>query len=195
MKKISSIFIHWHLLSVYMAILLSASSVLGQDVIKDNFVESKTTIGGYGELHFNYQADAEGKRVKQAFDFHRFVLFFGHAFNERWSFKSEVEIEHNFVQGGHGELELEQAYIDWRPSELIGLQAGVLLAPVGYINENHEPVLFNAVERPDYQKYIIPTTWFANGVALYGASHGLEYKLQIMDGLNGDKIDAKKRYS
>ena len=47
---------------------------------------SKTSIGGYGELHYNNYEDQEAK-----VDFHRFVLFFGHEFTDKIRFFSEFE--------------------------------------------------------------------------------------------------------
>ena len=151
-----------------------------------DFFEKKATIGGYGELHYNYKNDEISSSNK--LDFHRFVLFFGYSFSEKWSFKSEVEIEHNYVHEGEGELSLEQAYIDYHFKDYLGFQAGVLLASVGLINEYHEPTNFLSVERPNYSKYIIPTTWFGNGVSVYGSHLGFEYKLNILEGLNSDKF-------
>jgi hypothetical protein len=151
-----------------------------------DFFKPKTTIAGYGELHYNYKKHDDN--ISKTLDFHRFVIFFGYSFSEKWSFKSEVEIEHNFVSGGNGELSLEQAFIDYHYKDYLGFQAGVLLASVGLINDNHEPVLFFGVERPEYAKYIIPTTWFGNGFSVYGNYSGLQYKLNIMEGLNSDKF-------
>ena len=154
-----------------------------------DFNTSKVTIGGYGELHYNNEKTAE-QDVKTMLDFHRFVLFFGYNWNEKWSFKSEVELEHNFVQSGQGELELEQAYINYHHDDYFGFQAGVILPSIGLINENHEPPLFFGVERPDYHNRIIPTTWFGNGAAIYGNFNGLDYKFTVLEGLNSDKFSA-----
>jgi len=53
----------------------------------------RTTIGGYGELHYNnFQG---GAKASDEIDFHRFVLFFGHKFNDWISLKSELEVEHS----------------------------------------------------------------------------------------------------
>ncbi len=151
-----------------------------------DFFESKATIGGYGELHYNYKNHNDD--ITKTLDFHRFVLFFGYSFSEKWTFISEVEIEHNYVTDGQGELSLEQAYLDYHLQDYLGFRGGVLLASVGLINENHEPVLFFGVERPSYNKYIIPTTWFGNGFSIYGSLSGFDYKLNIMEGLNSDKF-------
>lgn len=153
----------------------------------------KTSIGGYGELHLNYSRPGQGSAEAAILDFHRYVLFFGYDWSEQWAFRSELELEHNFVQGADkGELELEQAYIEWMPMPQLNLRAGVMLPAVGLINERHEPVRFLSVERPYYAKVIVPTTWFGNGAGIGGVLGGMfEYSLQVMEGLNDRKFRAK----
>jgi hypothetical protein len=171
----------------YFSLLLFFAFGLTSVAQTDEFFESKATIGGYGELHYNY-SKTENSKASKTLDFHRFVTFLSYNFNEKWSFKSEVELEHNFVQNGQGELELEQAYVEYRHADWFGFQAGVILPSVGLINEYHEPPLFFGVERPDYHNKIIPTTWFGNGIAFFGNYKSFDYKLTIMEGLNSDKF-------
>ena len=103
-----------------------------------------TTVGGYGELHYNnFQGDA---KAKDEIDFHRFVLFIGHRFNDWISFKSELELEHSNTEN-EGAVELEQAYLDFNFSEKLNVKAGIFLMPLGFINETHEPPTFYGVER------------------------------------------------
>ena len=161
-------------------LLIIPVSVFGQD----EFFEPKSTFGGYGELHYNL-SKKEGEKATKLLDFHRFIIFYYHSWTEKWSFKSEVELEHNFVKGGQGELELEQAYVNYHYSDQFGFQAGVVLPSVGFLNEYHEPPLFLSVERPDYSNKIIPTTWFGNGIAFYGMLNQFTYKMVILEGLNG----------
>jgi len=156
---------------------------------QDEFFEPTTTIGGYGELHYNQKKIGAGETT-QTMDFHRFIIFYSHAWTDKWSFKSEVELEHNYVKDGNGELELEQAFVNYH-SEHFGFQAGVILPSVGLLNEYHEPPLFLSVERPEYAKYIVPTTWFGNGFALYGNFGSFDWKTVVMEGLNGDNILSK----
>lgn len=174
------------ILTISIMLLLTASFLISQD----EFFEPSSTVGGYGEMHYN--RTTKNDQSTNTLDFHRFVIFYGHQWSEKWSLKAEVEIEHNFVSGGNGELELEQAYIDYNHAKWFGFQVGVLLPSVGLINEFHEPPLFFGVERPDYNKSIVPTTWFGNGIAFYGNLKGFDYKLTIMEGLNADKISASK---
>ena len=174
-----------YFLVLFFIVIFYADNISAQD----EFFTPKTTIGGYGELHYNYVKPDVGNTTK-TLDFHRFVLFVSHSWSEKWSFKSEVEIEHNFVEGGQGELAIEQAYVNYQPNENIGFQAGVVLPSVGLINPYHEPPLFFGVERPDYSKYIIPTTWFGNGAAVYGNFDRFSFKVTVMEGLNSDKFSA-----
>lgn len=174
-------------MKLFIVLMFSVSTLtIAQDL---DFFTPTTTLGGYGELHYNYEKPEFGTST-QKLDFHRFVLFFGHSFTEKWSFKAEVELEHNFVKNGQGELELEQAYVNYHHNDYFGFQAGVILPSAGLINEYHEPPLFLSVERPDYHKNIIPTTWFGNGAAVYGNISGLDYKLVVMEGFNADKFSA-----
>ena len=155
---------------------------------QDDFFQPGYTIGGYGELHYN-RAQNGNDDATITLDFHRFIIYYGYNWTEEWSFKSEVELEHNFVSGGNGELELEQAFVNYH-SNLFGFQAGVILPSVGLLNEYHEPPLFISVERPEYSKYVIPTTWFGNGFALYGSMSGLNMRFVLMEDMEGEGIGA-----
>ncbi|MCF8243339.1 MAG: hypothetical protein K9J16_18335 [Melioribacteraceae bacterium] len=170
---------------MFLFLIIMSISVSAQDM---NFFEPRTEVGAYGELHLN-SVKPENAQTKSNLDFHRFVVFLSHSFSEKWSFKSEVELEHNFVNDGQGELELEQAYVNYHYANYFGLQFGVVLPSVGLLNEFHEPPLFLSVERPDYHSKIIPTTWFGNGAAVYGYYEGFDYKLTVMEGLDGNKFD------
>ena len=152
----------------------------------DEFFEAGSTIGGYGELHWN-QVDKTDNTKSNKLDFHRFIIYYGHNWTEEWSFKSEVELEHNFVKDGNGELELEQAFVNYHAGKW-GFQGGVILPSVGLLNEYHEPPLFLSVERPTYSKYIIPTTWFGNGFAFYGRFSDFSWRVAILEDLNGASI-------
>lgn len=146
---------------------------------------SKTTLGGYGEHHFNHFEDKDDK-----VDVHRFVLFVGHQFSENVRFFSELEVEHGLVKGGDdspGEVELEQAYIEWDYADKHSAVLGQYLVPVGLINETHEPDTFYGTERNIVEKNIIPATWWETGVMSQGeVMPGFSYNAAIHSGL---KID------
>ena len=131
--------------------------------------KSATSLGGYGELHVNMLENQLNGEQSNTLDLHRFVLFFGHEFNDRLRFTSELEIEHAVSGDGQpGEVELEQAYIEYDWADRHSLRAGVFLVPVGLLNETHEPPTFYGVERNPVEKNIIPTTWWEGGLSLVG---------------------------
>ncbi|MDH5214425.1 MAG: OprO/OprP family phosphate-selective porin [Gammaproteobacteria bacterium] len=146
-------------------------------------VPSKTTIGGYGELHYNNIDSDAGD--SDEIDFHRFVLFFGHEFTDRVHFYSELELEHSLAgDGAPGEVELEQAYVDFTLTDQLTARAGLFLLPVGIINETHEPQTFYGVERNDVENIIVPATWWEAGGAMYGHfGNGLSWDVAVHSGL------------
>lgn len=131
----------------------------------------KTSFGGYGELHLNKLKNKKsGGANKDEMDFHRFVLFMGHEFDERVRFFSELEVEHAVTKdtnaGSSGIVALEQAYLDFTLSDMLSAKAGVMVMPVGILSETHEPPTFYGVERNPVETNIIPTTWREGGAAL-----------------------------
>ncbi|MHC4227064.1 MAG: porin [Planctomycetota bacterium] len=144
-------------------------------------------FGGYGEVHANFTEGAEKDKV----DFHRLVLYIGYDFADWIKFHSETELEHAFVNDGDGEISVEQAYLDFLLTGDFNIRAGRILTPIGIINKKHEPPTFNGVERPNFAKYIIPTTWSSDGVGIFGSINpALTYEAYVVGGLDGSKFDA-----
>lgn len=155
----------------------------------------KTIIGGYGEMHYNNLNDqSDNNKDKEELDFHRFVLFFGHEFRDDLRFFSELELEHS-ISGDdkNGEIELEQAYIEYDINGQNQVKGGVFLLPVGIINETHEPNTFYGTERNPVEKNIVPSTWWEGGVMFSGdIARGFSYDLAATSGLNTEKSDNYK---
>ena len=146
---------------------------------------SKTTFGGYGEVHHNSLEQDDSSATKDAVDFHRYVMFTGHQFTDSIRFFSELELEHSVAgEGKVGEIELEQAYIEWDATDNLSAKAGLFLMPIGLLNETHEPNTFYGTERNNVEKNIIPATWWEAGAALKGQlSPGLSYDVAAHSGL------------
>jgi hypothetical protein len=143
----------------------------------------KTSIGGYGELHYSQiSADAGDS---DEIDFHRFVLFFGHEFSDRVRFFSEFELEHSLAgEGKPGEVELEQAYVEFGLTDNTYAKTGLFLLPLGIMNETHEPPTFYGVERNDVENIILPSTWWEAGAGLRGnLGNGLSWDAAVHSGL------------
>jgi hypothetical protein len=146
------------------------------------------TLGGYGEMHANF---GEGSAPDQ-FDIHRLVAYVGYTFSDWIRFHSEVEIEHAFVSSeSGGELSIEQAYLDFLLSDPVNIRFGRVLVPVGITNRKHEPPTFYGVERPSFDRVIVPTTWFADGIGAFGGlGPSLKYELYLVSGLDGSQFSA-----
>lgn len=149
-----------------------------------------TNIVGYGEA--NYNRYRQGDRETKA-DLRRFVFGLNHRFDERLTFHSELEVEHGVVsREDDGELEMEQAWLDYRVGAGDGLnvKAGLFLIPLGILNETHEPPAYYGVERNEVETRIIPTTWRELGVGLHGAlAGGFRYDVGVTTGFDAGKID------
>ncbi len=141
----------------------------------------KTSVGGYGELHANFYENADNE-----IDFHRFVLFFNHEYNDWITLYTEFELEHSIAgEGQDGEVELEQAFLrmDW--TDRFSTDAGLFLMPVGILNETHEPNTFYGVERNNVEARIIPSTWWEAGLkGTYRFDNGIALDAGITSGLD-----------
>ncbi len=131
--------------------------------ILERVKDEKLSIGGYGEIHYNQQVSGQ-TRYNGKMDVHRMVMFFGYQFNDKTSFVTELEFEH--VK----EVYVEQAFLNYNVRPNTALRAGLMLVPMGIVNEYHEPTTFNGVERPSVDKYIVPSTPSTKGVARLGSS-------------------------
>ncbi|MDE0929812.1 MAG: porin [Halioglobus sp.] len=160
----------------------------GETSLASSWAE-RTQIGGYGEMHYNnLENNNDNGEDIDKIDFHRFVLYLGHDFNDTTRMFSEVELEHSLSGDGKpGEVELEQAYIEHDLSSTTRMKAGLFLVPVGILNQTHEPTTFYGVERNNVEKNIIPTTWWEGGLALSGEIlPGWSYEGAFTSGLNID---------
>jgi hypothetical protein len=151
--------------------------------------ETRLPVAGYMDFHVNKDRGEPWRP-----DFHRFVLLFGHSFSERIKFWSELEVEHALVEGGEesGEVAVEQAYLDFLIKPYFNLRAGMMLTPVGIVNERHEPPSFNGVERPFVETVIVPTTWRELGAGVTGdLGRGFRYRAYLTSSLNASRFDAE----
>lgn len=147
---------------------------------------NKLTIGGYGEVHYHQPLSSENRKNGEL-DVHRMVMLFGYQFSDRTQFVTELEFEHV------SEVYVEQAFIQHKINKSINFRAGLLLIPMGIVNEYHEPTTFNGVERPLVDNKISPTTWREIGFGLSGTIQpaNLKYQAYLVNGFNGYDGTAK----
>jgi len=148
-----------------------------QRILSSNLNQKGLTVGGYAEAHYN---NFEGENA--LLDVHRVVILFGYKFNERTQFVTELEFEH--VK----EIYVEQAFLQYSVADNVNVRAGLMLVPMGIINEYHEPTTFNGVERPSMDKSIVPTTWREIGLGLSGKFDdlSLRYQAYLFNGFASD---------
>src|ERR1041384_1147255 len=133
---------------------------LGAAASKVYRAEPGFSVGGYGDMAYQ---NGESKSA----DLVRAVLYTGYKFNKNVLFNSELEVEHASTELG-GSVSMEFAYLDFLLRPQANVRAGVVLMPVGFINEQHEPTAYFGVQRPVVERTIIPTTWSEIGGGIFG---------------------------
>ena len=138
-------------------------------------IEKGLSIGGYGEITYN---SIYGSSTPAEVDVQRLVMLFAYKFDDRTSFVTEIEFEH--VK----EVYVEQAFINYSVVDGVNLRGGLMLVPMGIVNEYHEPTTFNGVERPSLDNKIVPTTWREMGIGVSGRINNasIRYQAYLMNG-------------
>lgn len=149
--------------------------------------ESGLSIGGYGEMLFRSFAsnrdDGSASGKTDEFDFLRAVFYVGYKFNDRFVLNTELEFEHASTSGD-GSVSVEFAYVDYLHSDPFNVRAGLILLPMGLLNELHEPTVFLGAVRPETETRIIPSTWRENGFGIFGDVGGFAYRTYVVNGLD-----------
>jgi hypothetical protein len=145
------------------------------------------SIGGYGEVL--YQSFASTRQngaptgMLDRLDALRAIVYVGYKFSDKILFNSEIEFEHGSTEDG-GSVGVEFAYLDYRLSPSFGLRAGLLLPPMGFLNEVHEPPAFLGALRPETERQIIPSTWREGGIGVFGSAGNLSYRAYLVNGFD-----------
>jgi hypothetical protein len=140
------------------------------------------SFAGYGEmLYENFASENEsgaGGAPASRIDFLRAILYTGYRFNDRFIFNSELEVEHA------REIWVEFAYVDFKVNDNLSLRGGLLLVPLGLVNEFHEPNVFIGARRPLVEQRIIPSTWRENGFGAVGSAGPVNFRAYLVNGFN-----------
>lgn len=156
---------------------------LGAAASKVYRTESGVSFGGYGE--FTYE-DARGE--KAVANLERAVLYTGYKFSPRTIFNSELEVEDATTEGG-GNVSIEFATLDFMLRPEANVRAGLVLVPMGLLNEQHEPTAYFGVQRPLTERFVIPSTWSDLGAGVFGDRGNVSYRAFVMTGLNSGGFD------
>ncbi len=154
---------------------------MGPAASKVYFSKNPLSIGGYGEMFY-----ANPDNGDDYADVYRFITYFGYKFNDWIVLNTEIEFEHGANAEDGGEVVVEFLYLDFLLSKEANLRLGHVLVPMGLVNLRHEPTLFNTVQRPDIEKFLLPSTWHENGALVYGRfdATSIEYTAGVINALN-----------
>ena len=139
------------------------------------------SLGGYGEMLYH---NILGESGDARFDFYRAILYAGYKFNEHFVLNTEIEFEHI------KEVVLEFAYLDFLWRDQLNLRAGLVLVPMGLINELHEPTTYLGALRPESERRILPSTWRENGIGVFGQVADFQYRAYLLSGFNAAGFSA-----
>ena len=83
-------------------------------------------------------------------------------------------------------MSVEFAALDYLYHPALNFRAGLVLVPMGFVNEVHEPPFFLGTQRPTPERAIIPSTWRENGVGIYGelGEGRLQYRAYAVNGFD-----------
>lgn len=168
---------------------------------------SNTVIGGYAQLNANLLSvgpgdDGTGFGAPSATaDVRRLVVFVAHTFSPWARFYTELEWEHALAcRTCSGASEIEQAFVEIdvvkvgvssEETTAMTARAGLILIPMGIINQWHEPPIFHGVDRPRSEELVIPSTWRELGAGVVGSPlPGFNYELYLTTGLDPLGFDA-----
>ena len=145
------------------------------------------SIGGYGELVYqNFSGsrdDGAPSGKTDELDMLRGVVYLGYKWNDKWLLNTELEWEHGST-GKKGEASVEFAYVDRLIRPEVNVRAGLVLIPMGLLNELHEPTVFLGARRTGIESAILPTTWRESGVGLFGEVGGFSYRTYVVNGFD-----------
>ncbi len=147
------------------------------------------SIGGYAEgFYTNYVGDKTASDRDRA-DALRLVLYTGYKFTESILFNGEIEFEHATTSATEsssgGSVSVEFMNLDFLLTEWANARVGMMLMPMGFVNEIHEPPFYYGVARPEVERRLIPSTWREMGAGLFGRiGEWGEYRAYVTTGLN-----------
>lgn len=167
---------------------------LGAAASKVYSAEPGVSFGGYGE--FVYQNPQHGTALA---DVVRVVLYTGYKFNNHVLFNSELEVEHASTEfkgdesrgAEGGTVSIEFGYLDYLLRPSANVRAGLVLMPMGLINEQHEPTAYVGTHRPEVEDRILPTTWSELGAGVFGDVASITYRGYLVTGLESSRFSAE----
>jgi hypothetical protein len=162
----------------------------------------RTLVGGYGQINGSASSVGPGPNGEMlntpvyTANVRRLVLFVSHSFAEDLHVYTELEWENAVAcRTCVGAVEIEQAFVEWslvknRSRDLLALRGGLVLIPIGILNQWHEPPVFHGVERARMEEGgIVPSTWRELGAGVVGEPlPGWRYEAYVSTSLDPTRL-------
>ncbi len=155
----------------------------------------RITIGGYGDFQFrqssiNERADGGGTPT---FQNTRMVLGIAAVLAEKQNIVFNSEIEYEF---GSREIDIEQAYVEWKMRPQFAFRGGIIVPAIGRFNTYHDSYLNLTTIRPLINQFIIPTAYRDAGIGVRGRfklphKMKLTYEVDVVNGMLGKNADGE----
>lgn len=167
----------------------------------------RVKVGGYGEFRYATRGVDDGFEIQEnvdeanadiigtdnanfkrnGFTAPRLVISVAAALTERLLFNSEIEFEF-----AGAEIEVEQAYLEYRFNKAFRFKGGIIVPPLGRFNIFHDGNLQDIAARPLEATLVIPSTYKDAGVGFLGdidlgKRSKLSYEVAIVNGLRSDE--------
>jgi len=153
----------------------------------------RITIGGYGDFQFRQssiseRADGGGSPT---FQNTRLVLGIAAVLAEKQNIFFNSEIEYEF---GSREIDVEQAYVEWKARPEFALRGGIIVPAIGRFNTFHDSYLNLTTIRPLINQFIVPTAYRDTGIGVRGRiklprKMKLSYEADLVNGMQGTNAD------
>lgn len=200
-----------------LATMISGASLASEPPASADTTFNRFRVGGYGEIVAQFKdyginrfngTDYGNTRInRKEIAIPRFVLAMDFKFSKKWILGAEIEFEsggtgvayelENTENGEYeteiekgGEVAIEQFHITRLITPALNVRAGHMIVPVGLTNTHHEPINFFATSRPEGETTMLPCTWHATGLELFGQFGSgysqFDYEAMVVAGLNAN---------
>ena len=147
----------------------------------------RITIGGYGDAQFRGEGvneKAEGGAVP-TFTAPRVVLGVAAVLSEKHNIVFNSELEYEFAGS---EVEVEQAFVEWKVRPQFAFRGGVFVPALGRFNVYHDSNLNLTTIRPLLNQFVVPTAYSDAGLGVRGRFKlprgvKLSYELDVVNGM------------
>jgi hypothetical protein len=147
----------------------------------------RLAIGGYGDFQFrepglNEKNDGGGTSTFQST---RFVVGLAAVLSQRQNIVFNSEIEYEF---GARELDIEQAFVEWKVRPTFSFRGGIYPPSLGHFNTYHDSNLNLTTLRPLINQFIINTAYRDAGIGTRGVLNmpknmKMSYEFNLLNGM------------